>query len=115
MGEKAALKGFGRVAFQDGHTFVSDFRYLIVLDASPLSFDSLPFRDPLLSTFTFKRSRMTSPSVSAPPTVTPTPTPTGETSAERERFEVELEFVQCLASPTYLNCKSSPFLPSSLT
>jgi hypothetical protein len=24
---------------------------------------------------------------------------------ERERFLVELEFVQCLASPVYLNCK----------
>ena len=24
---------------------------------------------------------------------------------ERYRFEVELEFVQCLASPHYLNCK----------
>lgn len=25
--------------------------------------------------------------------------------ANQEQFEVELEFVQCLASPSYLNCK----------
>jgi SOH1 len=27
-------------------------------------------------------------------------------AADRERFEVELEFVQCLASPEYLHCAS---------
>jgi SOH1 len=27
-------------------------------------------------------------------------------AADRERFEVELEFVQCLASPEYLHCTS---------
>jgi SOH1 len=28
-------------------------------------------------------------------------------AADRERFEVELEFVQCLASPEYLHCAST--------
>eukprot|EP00953_Heterococcus_sp_UTEX-ZZ885_P003177 2239-Heterococcus_DN1.PRE.2 len=28
-------------------------------------------------------------------------------AADRERFEVELEFVQCLASPEYLHCTST--------
>lgn len=37
-----------------------------------------------------------------PTAPTPNPTPNA-TSPDRERFEVELEFVQCLASPAYLN------------
>lgn len=41
--------------------------------------------------------------------ITPATTPTTATKKEgkeesRRRFEVELEFVQCLASPSYLNC-----------
>lgn len=30
---------------------------------------------------------------------------------QRVRFQVELEFVQCLANPNYLNCKSCPSAP----
>lgn len=29
---------------------------------------------------------------------------TGEQDPEKYRFQVELEFVQCLANPQYLNC-----------
>lgn len=30
-----------------------------------------------------------------------------ESTADRDQFEIELEFVQCLANPTYLNCTSN--------
>ncbi|CDF35661.1 unnamed protein product [Chondrus crispus] len=42
----------------------------------------------------------------------PTPEPAKkEPSPQQVRFEVELEFVQCLASPVYLNCEFSLAAP----
>ncbi|KAG0662769.1 suppressor of hpr1 [Rhodotorula mucilaginosa] len=45
----------------------------------------------------------------APATVTQVPTP-AERDANRIRFETELEFVQCLANPFYLQCRSRQLL-----
>lgn len=35
--------------------------------------------------------------------------------AQRQRFQIELEFIQCLANPNYLNCAPHSSLPSTTT
>lgn len=37
---------------------------------------------------------------------TATPLPNVEVPSNNIRFQIELEFIQCLASPSYLNCAS---------